>query len=558
MINFFRSIFKSNADETQESTITREKFNKIIYHGNKLLAEKDFQGAIDVYKKALNIYPEDAIAYTNLGCAYKEIGAFEDAKIFLKEAIAINENIWETYYNLAHVEDALVNEKEAIKNCEIASELLSNDEMNKKNYLETSSYLVTMYLKAQQLDKALNRLNLILIIDDSDFKNHCNMVIAFLEKNDNKQAIEKIKIIENIVGKTSKDYANLAIVYSLQKNIIEGKKSFEKALEIDPNDTEISMQYSQLLLLNQEYEKGWKHYEKGLLSIKGSAQIMVDSNFFRQEFTEKKYWKGESLDNKILLLWTEQGTGDSLMMLRYIDKIKKEKNIKLKVICEDSIKEIVKDLPGVNEVIIKPINIFNNLEFDYHCSLMSLPGIFKTTIETIPSDFPYIFIEKEKQDIWQERLKEYKGLKIGLAWAGNKYLMSNNARSIPIKILEPLIKIEGINWFSLQKGESAQELLLLDWPITDWSNDFHTMSDTGALIKNLDLVISVDTSIIHLTGALAQHGWLLNRFASDWRWLNLGQVSPWYPTIKIFRQNKYHDWETVISLIVLELKKLID
>jgi hypothetical protein len=153
-------------------------------------------------------------------------------------------------------------------------------------------------------------------------------------------------------------------------------------------------------------------------------------------------------------------------------------------------------------------------------------------------------------------LRRYPDLKVGLVWAGNRQLKSDHLRSMKLDRYAPLMHIMGVQFFSLQKGDSAQELGSLDWPIVDWMHDCGTLADTAALIANLDLVISVDTAVAHLAGALGRPVWLLNRFESEWRWMMAREDSPWYPTMRIFRQPGLHDWDSAITRVRGELDAL--
>jgi hypothetical protein len=197
--------------------------------------------------------------------------------------------------------------------------------------------------------------------------------------------------------------------------------------------------------------------------------------------------------------------------------------------------------------------------FDLHCPLMSLPHAFGTTLDTIPAATPYLSADPALAANWRERLVGLDGLRIGLVWAGGQWLAADRRRSIALKALAPLGEVSGVSFVSLQKdGPSAQAA---DPPhglvLHDFTGNLHDFEDTAALIVNLDLVISVDTSVAHLAGALGKPVWLLNRFDTDWRWLLNRDDSPWYPTLRQFRQPRPDDWNSAVCAARDALQRLM-
>ena len=223
---------------------------------------------------------------------------------------------------------------------------------------------------------------------------------------------------------------------------------------------------------------------------------------------------------------------------------------------------IFHSIPG-----IEVLTVFDNEKYDYHVPLMCLPRLLGTTLETGPADVPYLAADLKKIARWAERLSEYEGkIKIGLVWAGNsrKHDPTSNAidrrRSMALQQFAPLGGIANIQFFSLQKGEPATQALHPPngMRLIDWTSELHDFEDTAALITNLDLVISVDTSVVHLAGALAKPVWVLSRFDGCWRWLNGREDSPWYPTARLFHQKAPGAWSEVIERVAAELVKLSD
>ena len=193
--------------------------------------------------------------------------------------------------------------------------------------------------------------------------------------------------------------------------------------------------------------------------------------------------------------------------------------------------------------------------FDVHCPLMSLPRLFATTLESLPQNVPYLHADPRDVEKWRNRLAEHaSSLKVGLVWAGNPTHQSDRTRSLALSRLAPLAQTPGVRFFSLQKGpasEAKEPPVGMD--LIDMMGEVNDFADTAALIANLDLVISVDTSVVHLAGALGKPVWTLLAFAADWRWLLEREDSPWYPTMRFFRQPAIGDWDSVIGRVTAAL-----
>jgi hypothetical protein len=205
-------------------------------------------------------------------------------------------------------------------------------------------------------------------------------------------------------------------------------------------------------------------------------------------------------------------------------------------------------------------------DFDIHCPLLSLPLAFGTRLETIPSEIPYLSAPESKTSAWRDRLGKHQKPRVGLVWAGNPRKELPNAhridrqRSMEFDRLAPVLQVTECEFYSLQKGDDAVMQLrdsLLHQQVIDWTDDLHDFSDTAALIENLDLIITVDTSVAHLAGALGKPFWLLNRYNTCWRWLLDRDDSPWYPTARQFRQDDTRQWDNVIARVHTALQDFV-
>ena len=216
----------------------------------------------------------------------------------------------------------------------------------------------------------------------------------------------------------------------------------------------------------------------------------------------------------------------------------------------------VKDLPGIEQIVARgdPLP-----PFDSHCPLLSLPYRLGSTLETLPSR-PYLAAEPGRVAAWRRRLAPLPGRRVGLVWAGNPTMAADRRRSIALDRLGALLRVPGTTFVSLQKGPARRQIdqLPASLRVQDWSEELHDFADTAALIAALDLVISVDTGVVHLAGALGKPVWLLNRFDRCWRWMLDREDSPWYPSLRQFRQARPNDWDGAIAEICLALERLGD
>jgi hypothetical protein len=258
-------------------------------------------------------------------------------------------------------------------------------------------------------------------------------------------------------------------------------------------------------------------------------------------------WRGEPLAGRRLLVWAEQGLGDTLQFVRYARHLA-DLSAEIVVEVQPELERVVRQsLPDI-EVIARggppP-------RFDVHAPLMSLPHRLGTHLDTIPADVPYLKADEARMARWADRLgPRDAGRRIGVVWAGNVQSSNLRRRSLDPGLLGALADVPGVEWFSLQKGSAARPPV----DMTDWTAELLDFADTAALLTQLDLVITVDTAVAHLAGALGRPVWIMLLNAPDWRWLLRRADSPWYPTARLFRQHQPGDWNSVVQTIAQELQ----
>jgi Flp pilus assembly protein TadD len=287
------------------------------------------------------------------------------------------------------------------------------------------------------------------------------------------------------------------------------------------------------LLAQGDFARGWPEYE---WRARTEQHAPSWPRFARPR------WQGEAAAGRVLLIHAEQGLGDMLQFCRYVPLVA-ARGMKVVLWMPDPLVRLFRRLDGVAEVV----GLRDPLPaFDLHCPMMSLPLIFGTRLETIPAAVPYL--SPWPQDIVP--LGAGSSPKVGLAWAGNPYLQADRRRSLAVDDLRPLLGRADLALYSLQKDKSAPP------GVIDPMGRVRDFADTAALIANLDLVISVDTAVAHLAGAMGKPVWLLNRFDAEWRWLRDRDDSPWYPTLRQFRQASPGDWAGVIARVDAELRRM--
>ena len=317
--------------------------------------------------------------------------------------------------------------------------------------------------------------------------------------------------------------------------------NYSKALELQPNHPEANFNESLARLAMGEFKIGWKKYE---------FRWNANQPFNQLRHQNIPLWLGkEELKNKKILVWSEQGYGDAIQFCRYIPKI-----INLGAITTFEVPKNLATLVGQISNKCKIVTTGSNVEkYDFQVPLMSLPLVFNTDLASIPKKIPYLDIPSDLVKHWSKILGPKNKMRIGLAWSGRKTYKEDRFRSLKLKTILPIISSE-FDFFCIQKDIREEDEEDLKKSSIKFVGD-QDFLNTAAIIKNLDLVISSDTATTHLSGAINFPTWLLLPFCSDWRWLLDRKDSPWYPSIKIFRQKKINDWENVIKIICDEIKK---
>ena len=360
---------------------------------------------------------------------------------------------------------------------------------------------------------------------------------------DNQQYEAAINVLEQVIN-TEPDNADaqnsIAYAYSQKGELERAIKHYEKAINLNGSFAKAHFNLGMTLLKNGDLKRGFAECEW---------------RWETAEFTPLKCphsrWKGEDISDRILLVHTEQGAGDAIQFIRYISLAAKCCQ-SLILVCPLKLIPLFKNIPEIDKLM--PPGELQLSEFDVYVPLMSLPYIFDTTLETIPVNIPYL----KSTNVNHINIPDTQ-YKVGIVWSGSPTHKNDFNRSCEITDFLPILQVPGVKFYSLQKGERRKELTQVpsNIQIKDLSSQLNNYADTAAVIEQLDLVITVDTSVAHLAGALGKNVWTLLCFNPDWRWLQDTENTPWYPTMKLFRQPQSREWQKVIEKVQAQLWKIV-
>ena len=338
-------------------------------------------------------------------------------------------------------------------------------------------------------------------------------------------------------------HANLAATLRALGRLDESLEHFRRVQMLQPDDARApyflqARYYESLVLLTQgDYLAAWDKHEARLKFAWGGNQP--------RDFVQPQWSGAEDIAGKTILLHTEQGFGDTIQFVRYAPLVA-ARGARVLLELDRFTLALCSGVPGVAAIIARGETL---PAFDLHCPLLSLPRAFRTELASIPADVPYLHPDATSAAAWRERLGEPRGRRVGIAWSGNPNHPNDRARSIPLAAFAPLLARRDLEFHVVQQHVRPADRDTLDaMPhVRDHSRGLTDFAETAALLSQMDLVISADTAVAHLAGALALPTWLLLPFSHDWRWLVGREDSPWYPTMRLFRQPVRGDWGAVIE-----------
>jgi len=570
------------AQQTKQQTI-KDYFDK----AKECVDISNIAQAIAIYKHIITIDPQNFLAHINCANLFFMHDMYDQAYDFYEKSIELNPLSDAAHFNLG-----LLLESEGI--CEQAIESYKNAcEANPKHH-KALLQLAKLLKEQNCLQESANYFHKILSVYPKNFESHYNLAKIYqklepvsaratvgqslyhyhiateLQENDPDLLTDYANVL-NRINETEKALelylkvvelipysapAHYNVGYTLKKlnRMEESLPFYEKAVQLDPESPFMRFGISLAYLTAGNFKDGWREYE-----------YRWDTHNIPKKKFPKPLWNGESLKNKTILLYTEQGLGDNFQFIRYA-KVAKQMGATVIFESKKSLANIISLCPYIDHIVTQDQEI---PDFDFYAPLMSMPFLCSTTRDTIPCQIPYLYAKEELVKKWENILCENKNFKIGICWQGNTSFKTKDlqnvfsGRSIKLKYLQPLMNIEHVSMYSLQKIEHDQGETLKNYcKLKTLGKDFDTAQgsfcDTAAVIQNLDLVITVDTSIAHLAGGLGAPVWVLIPDPPDFRWMTDIDHSPWYPTMKLFRQTKSGSWQDVILKIKQKLQSIVE
>lgn len=504
-------------------------------YGLCLQALKQFKKAEDVFTEAITACPTLATAYVNLANLSILTGSSDTAEYYLKLAVTVASNDY-----LAHLSYAIY--LFAKGDYETALSFYTKSaELNP----QTIPTLIQKAFYLQQLEQipiAIKYFEKSLHFAPQDINLLTHFGGMLINSKQFQRAKKIYKTLLTLEPNKASHWFNLGLVYNGLDRKSQAKEAFMRAVQLEPDFAEARWNLSLLQLLEGNYTEGWQNYEY--------RQYLADFAPYKRDFTAPK-WQGEDIKDKTLLIYDEQGFGDAIQFIRFAI-VAKNYCGKLIVQCSKPLVRLFASLSCISYVYSHEESLPH---FDYHCSILSLPAIFKTTLSSIPAVVPYLSSIYSANAYIKDLVKQEKAvLKVAISWLGK----SPKEKSCPLSLFKDLAH-EDIVFYNIQKydeqNEGANPPKELRWVnLVSKISDF---SDTAVIIEEVDLVITVCTANAHLAGALGKPVWIMLLYDADWRWLKNRADSPWYPTARLFRQGSNKDWSSVIAEIKRELFSLL-
>lgn len=479
-------------------------FREAMFNLANLLKDtRRYQEAAQLYQRLLAKEPRHARALNNLGNTLGKLKRPAEAEQALRAALALNPGHADAHNNLGVI-------------------LADQDRLTEAQ----AAYARALELRPGFSQVYLNRAN------------------TYVDQDRLEEALADCRSALTLEPRLHEAYTTLGNTYLAQGRLQESLASYRQALALAPEEPAYHFNLALACLLAGDFAQGWREYEWGLRDKLREPQ---------RQFPQPR-WDGRPFPGKTLLVVGEQGYGDVFQFLRYLPAAAARGGQVLMEVQQGLASLCARAFPNIQFVERRHDGAIGPA-FDLHCHLMSLPHLFEHRREAdIPAPDAYLAADPDKVRAWGERLAAHTGRRIGLVWAGNPGHGNDRRRSLALNALLPLTRLSGLSLFSLQKGEAAGQLAACpESGIVDLGSEIASFEDTAAILTHLELVISVDTSVVHLAGALGRPARVLLPFAPDWRWQLGREDSPWYPRLRLLRQTAAGRWETVVERLIQEL-----
>lgn len=500
----------------------------------------DFARAASILQEVLAVAPEEPIALNGMAEVAIAAGRLDEAADYVCRAIARVANEPAFHNNLCEIRRQQGRLEEAVASCQRALELSPNSP-------QLHSNLGVVYRRQGNFELAVANFQRALELDPRLAFVHYNLGNAYMKLDRLDLAEASFQRALELAPGHPDMHLNFGNTLQMQGRNHEALSHFEAAMRARPDFGDAHHGRASIWLLLGNYAQGWPEYE-----WRWKASGILPPSF------TQPLWQGQPLEGRTILLVAEQGLGDTLHFIRYAPLVKRRGG-RVVLQCPQALHELLHNSQGIDQFISSQ----ESLEaFDYYAPLLSLPAIFGTLLETVPGQEPYLFAEGERVARWRQAISGGAELKVGIAWQGSPTYSEDSRRSFSLEYLLPLAACGNVKLFSLQKnfgreqltslGERAQ-IVDLGATLDEGTGAF---VDTAAAMMSLDLVITPDTALAHLAAGLGVRVWVALQYATNWRWLVDRDDSPWYPTLRLFRQSRRGIWDDVFARIEGEVQAL--
>jgi tetratricopeptide (TPR) repeat protein len=495
--------------------------------------------AVDLFRRVLEVQPESSSAHHNLGVCLAQSNRHDEAIARFEHALRLDPDYLECEFNLANTLSDMARYEAAVSHFEKVLARRPDHVDALINYGNALTELARPRESAVYLRHA-TRLN------PNQPMAFNNLGLALADMGRFAEAESAYEQSLTINPRQSDVLTNLGSVLKEQGRLKEAIACYQLALWFEPDAATTHWNRALAWLQMGDYERGWPEYEWRWKRKRAPKRA------FREPL-----WDGSSLEGRTILLTAEQGLGDMLQFIRYAPMVK-ERGGTVVLACPAIMLPILSRCKGIDRFVSEgqPFPPFN-----VQAPLMSLPSIFKTTLPSVPACVPYVFCDPALVDRWRRELSRWHAFKVGIAWQGNPYHRWDHHRSTGLAPFAVLARVEGVQYFSLQRVHGLGELdsNVTRLPVETFGADFDVADgafmDTMAVMSQLDLVITPDTALAHLAGALGVPVWVPLSAIADWRWMVDREDSPWYPTMRLFRQTELGNWPAVFEKIATELER---
>jgi tetratricopeptide (TPR) repeat protein len=532
---------RSLAAATPCSSTSLDRALRLINEGHALLGQGEVGPAMTSFDQAIALHPELAEAHYNRGVALTGLGRCEEAVASYQQAIQARPGFVQARINLANLYRHRGQFDLAVSHFQQVLQV------NPEHWKALDGLGETLRLSGQT-EQAIAHLQRAVHARPEIYEAHLHLGRAWADHHGLDEAVECFSRAARLRPHQAEPHCNLGAALALAGCHDQALAEYDLAIEIDPDSPGAHWNRALLYLQTGRFREGWKEaaWRHRMATFAGPGSPFRPS---------RPLWDGSRFDGRRLLVRCEQGLGDTLQFSRYLPAVKRLGGDVLFEV-QQPLFRLFEGIPAIDGLIGQRGADPAGVAFDLEVWLMDLPAILDTTIDTIPAKVPYLWSNPMQAQAWRERLAG-PGLKVGLAWAGSARHAANHIRSCPLVDLEPLTRAQGVRFFSLQKDVTdSDKAWLRRMDIRPLGDDLKDLGDTAAAMEALDLVISVDTAVLHLAGALGKTAWGLLGYAPDWRWMLHRDDSPWYPSLRLFRQARGQSWQAVVSRAARELTAL--